>query len=731
MGWSGGDWDRDRDRDWDRDRDRDREHQVPTRMHGVDVLFVCGCVPVLSLEKASIFHEHASMLLQTALNNFDKADSLFEDCEDDDVLRGCRSWGLRADDVHLARLKRSDLKGVRAAGTTKRSVMLALVLGLSLHEEFHSRELWDVLWSYDLYGPFLELVSVGKGAMSSKRDLGGGGKGGQRAAAARGSSLSPSPARSEPPIEGVDVCFVCGRVPVIMLEKGSCLDESASWLLQTALSSEGKAGGLYEYCNDREILAGCRGMGIPSNEAFVGRIAAAELQGVRAVGTTGKRSVMLALVIALLLQRRVGVSQFRAAVEDYSAELWPPLAAILRRARGGGRGGGGGGDPPKAGGASQAKRPRLQAASPTPEERRARGERARRFDARTGGARAGGAEAAAGMWPPEKGGEAVLKGASPDDKPLEGSCAEVERPYLRSSGVRRASDVRPPHVLKQAFALVRERWGEKRDWVYASEMLWGIRQELTMQMVRDTFAVEVYEFSTRTALEVGDFKHFELCSTQLEELYGTSGGGAGGDDGSPLRPTAEFLAYRLLWLTLRGERLALAAFRRRRARELRVSGADPLLTVAAAFRAALEGGNLLRACRLAADPLPASLALPGGEAAGAAMRRLLAELLEERGARLRVLAAACRATYKDKPQALLALVRRLLAPTGAPRPTTAKALRGLPLALLDCDPPGLDWRATAEDAERLIARVGLGARKQLGEQSADHMRDFVRGGPSV
>eukprot|EP00411_Alexandrium_monilatum_P079775 CAMPEP_0175626714 /NCGR_PEP_ID=MMETSP0096-20121207/71130_1 /TAXON_ID=311494 /ORGANISM="Alexandrium monilatum, Strain CCMP3105" /LENGTH=272 /DNA_ID=CAMNT_0016932097 /DNA_START=69 /DNA_END=883 /DNA_ORIENTATION=+ len=272
MGWSGGDWDRDRDRDWDRDRDRDREHQVPTRMHGVDVLFVCGCVPVLSLEKASIFHEHASMLLQTALNNFDKADSLFEDCEDDDVLRGCRSWGLRADDVHLARLKRSDLKGVRAAGTTKRSVMLALVLGLSLHEEFHSRELWDVLWSYDLYGPFLELVSVGKGAMSSKRDLGGGGKGGQRAAAA--------------------------RVPVIMLEKGSCLDESASWLLQTALSSEGKAGGLYEYCNDREILAGCRGMGIPSNEAFVGRIAAAELQGVRAVGTTGKRSVMLALVIA-------------------------------------------------------------------------------------------------------------------------------------------------------------------------------------------------------------------------------------------------------------------------------------------------------------------------------------------------------------------------------------------------------------------------------------------------
>jgi len=695
MAWSFGEW----DRMWD--------HAPPGSIEGVDIQFVCGGIPVLNLDKISVFNEYASMLLQTALNSFEKADSLFEDCVDPDVMRGCGALGLQSDDVHLARLKRLDLKAVRAAGTTKRSVMFALVLALTLQKDFQSRALWEALRSYGLFGPFAELLDAGREAMQP-RPRKGGAEGDRWIATATaappgGRSPSPSPAcgRDGPPVDGVKVSVVCGQVPVITLDRGNRLEENASWLLQTATSSDGKAGALYEYCRDDEIMNGCRTLGLSNQEAFIARLTPKAFRDVMAVGATGKRSVMLGLVIALLLQRRVPVAQLRAAVDGYDAGLWAPLEAILQRATGGSD------FPPDA--APAAKRPRLAAMnSPTPEERWARAERARRFEA--GGTCSGHADAAA--LP------------RPDVEPIKGSCEEVERPLIRSAGVRRASEVRPPHVLRQAFGLVRERWAEGRDWVRASEALGAIRQELAVQAARGALAVEVCEFSARAALESGDLKRFELCSAQLEELYGEPGGARGG---AP--PPAEFLAYRLLWLTLRGERLALAAFRRCRARELRARRGDPQLALAAAFCAALERGHLLRACSLALGPpqaLPAPPCPGVGEAAGSALRRLLAELLERRGARLSVLAAACRAAQKDRPPALLALVRRLLAPTCAPGPAADEALRGLPLALVEGDPTGIDWRATAEDAERLLVGVSAGWRRQLGEQRDDHMRGFVR-----
>lgn len=313
----------------------------------------------------------------------------------------------------------------------------------------------------------------------------------------------------------------------------------------------------------------------------------------------------------------------------------------------------------------------------------------------------------------------MRRAASTDDKPLEGSCTEVERPYYRTTALPRASDVRPVHVLKQAFALVSGKWAQTQDWVYASEMLRSIRQDLTVQMVRDAFAVEVYEFCARAALEFGDFKVFEQCSAQLEELYAEAGAHGADLPGHAV----EFLAYRLLWLTLQGERLALVTFRQRHAGTLR-GVEDPDLCLAVALCGALESGNTLRACRLAAGvavPTGGSGGAHSGEASGA-MRRLLE--LARGGLRLQILAATCAAHPKGKPAVLRESLLRLLR-AAAPAASDDEALRGLPV-VWSGDPPGLDGRATAEAARQLLSKAGPGARRRLGDRSSDHMKGFVR-----
>jgi len=196
-------------------------------------------------------------------------------------------------------------------------------------------------------------------------------------------------------------------------------------------------------------------------------------------------------------------------------------------------------------------------------------------------------------------------------------------------------------------------------------------------------------------------------------------------DGARPGLAAEFWAYRLLWLTLRCEHLALHAFRCRYDLELRGSK-DPHLTLALTFCDALESGNLLRACRLAVQVQPEMKGAAGDAqsapkaAPGAAMQRLLAKLLEERGVRLRLLAETCRAAHQEKPPALLLLLTRLLS-----SPDDDDALQDLPVVTKG-DPPGVDGRATAEKAEELLARIGPGQRMRLGEKSSDHMRGFVR-----
>ncbi|KAI9019526.1 SAC3/GANP/Nin1/mts3/eIF-3 p25 family-domain-containing protein [Phycomyces nitens] len=122
-------------------------------------------------------------------------------------------------------------------------------------------------------------------------------------------------------------------------------------------------------------------------------------------------------------------------------------------------------------------------------------------------------------------------------KPVIGTCTNLEKPYLRITSAVNPSTVRPLSILKQAFKYMTVHWNKYKDYTYTCDQMKSIRQDLTVQCIRNKFTVKVYEVHARIALEKGDMGEYNQCQAQLKQLYTLDIRGN----------RDEFIAYRILY----------------------------------------------------------------------------------------------------------------------------------------------------------------------------------------
>lgn len=166
---------------------------------------------------------------------------------------------------------------------------------------------------------------------------------------------------------------------------------------------------------------------------------------------------------------------------------------------------------------------------------------------------------------------------------VKGTSQEIEKRYLRLTSAPDPATVRPEEVLEKALLMVQN---SEKNYLYKCDQLKSIRQDLTVQRIRNELTVKVYETHARLAIEVGDVPEFNQCQSQLKTLY------AEGIRGCHL----EFAAYNLLCVILHSNnnRDLLSAMSRLSA-EARKNDA---VKHALAVRSAVTSGNYVLFFRL-------------------------------------------------------------------------------------------------------------------------------------
>ena len=131
--------------------------------------------------------------------------------------------------------------------------------------------------------------------------------------------------------------------------------------------------------------------------------------------------------------------------------------------------------------------------------------------------------------------------------PVVGTCTVLEKNYFRLTSAPKPEEVRSLDVLKKTLELLKQKWEREKNYNYICDQLKSVRQDLTVQHIKNEFTVEVYEMHARIALMKEDLGEYNQCQSQLRALYALRLGGH----------PVEFLAYRILYLVHTQNRIGL------------------------------------------------------------------------------------------------------------------------------------------------------------------------------
>lgn len=176
----------------------------------------------------------------------------------------------------------------------------------------------------------------------------------------------------------------------------------------------------------------------------------------------------------------------------------------------------------------------------------------------------------------------------PTSGPVVGTCQTLEKQYFRLTSAPVPSQVRPEHILRQTLELLKKKWKKEGNYSYICDQFKSMRQDLTVQRIKNDFTVTVYEIHARIALEKGDLGEYNQCQTQLRALYAQNLGG------NPV----EFKAYRILYFIHTANRTALNDVL---AELTTAEKGKPAIKHALDVRSALALGNYHRFFRLYLD----------------------------------------------------------------------------------------------------------------------------------
>ena len=125
-----------------------------------------------------------------------------------------------------------------------------------------------------------------------------------------------------------------------------------------------------------------------------------------------------------------------------------------------------------------------------------------------------------------------------DQDTVVGLSTKLEKPYLRLTSAPDPKTVRTLPTLMQTLELLKKKWRTESNYSYICDQFKSMRQDLTVQRIKNDFTVKVYEIHARIALEKGDLGEYNQCQSQLRSLYSHGLPGC----------VMEFLSYRILYL---------------------------------------------------------------------------------------------------------------------------------------------------------------------------------------